>query len=278
MRDPYFQNGKTRVAGWRRRFHEVIFESDTPEGKAFDFALIAAILLSLLVVVLESVSWIRSAYGPVLRAAEWFFTILFTVEYIFRLVTVGIPIRYATSFFGLIDLAAVAPTYLSLFLPGAHYLLAVRVVRLLRIFRILKLATYLREAEVLMRALQASRRKIIVFLFAVLTLVTVLGSLMYLVEGEEHGFNNIPVSIYWAVVTLTTVGYGDIAPQTALGKVLASFVMIMGYAIIAVPTGIVTAELTRNLPRPVSGQCCPQCSAEGHDSDAVFCRRCGAHL
>ena len=269
---------KDRLLGWRRAVHEIIFESDTAAGKAFDIGLIAAILLSLMVVMLESVASVRQSHGPALRAAEWFFTVLFTIEYILRLVSVGMPVRYATSFFGLIDLVAVAPTYLSLVLPGAQYLLAIRSVRILRIFRILKLATYLSEADVIIRALRASRRKIIVFLFAVLTSVIVLGSLMYLVEGESHGFTSIPTSIYWAVVTLTTVGYGDIAPQTGLGKILACFIMILGYGIIAVPTGIVTAELTRGIPRHVSGQACPECGTEGHDSDATFCKHCSARL
>ncbi len=266
------------TCGWRRKAHEIIFESDTPAGRAFDVALIVLILMSLGAVVLESVGSLRAVSGRTLRAAEWFFTIVFSIEYILRLMTVGRPMRYAFSFYGIIDLLAVAPTYLSLLLPGAQYLLAVRVVRILRIFRILKLAQYLSEANIILLALRASKRKIIVFLFAVLTLVTVLGSLMYLVEGEENGFTSIPVSIYWAIVTLTTVGYGDISPRTPLGQALASFIMILGYAILAVPTGIVTAEFTRASLPPVSGQACPACGIQGHDMNAVFCKRCGAKL
>lgn len=264
--------------GWRRTLHEVIFESDTPAGKAFDVALIGAILVSVAVVMLESVATLRADYSGALRAAEWFFTVIFTVEYALRLASVSRPLRYARSFFGVVDLLAVVPTYLSLLLPGAQYLLVVRVVRILRIFRVLKLAQYLSEAQVIVRALRASRRKIIVFVSAVLTLVTVLGSLMYLIEGEANGFTSIPASVYWAIVTLTTVGYGDISPQNPLGQALASFIMILGYGIIAVPTGIVTAELTRAAVAPPSGQACPACGAEGHDLDAVHCKYCGAAL
>lgn len=274
-----------RPGGWRAALHEVIFESDTPSGRRFDVVLIAAILLSVAVVMLESTAAARAAYGEALRAAEWFFTILFTVEYGLRLASVGRPGKYASSFFGIVDLLAVLPTYLSLLMPGAQYLLVIRVLRILRIFRVLKLAQYLREAEVLVRALRASRRKIVVFIATVLTLVTILGSLMYLVEGPEHGFTSIPAGIYWAIVTLTTVGYGDISPQTPLGQALASFIMILGYGIIAVPTGIVTAELTRAaLPgaavtgASVSGQACPACGAEGHAPGAVYCNRCGVPL
>lgn len=209
---------------------------------------------------------------------EWFFTLLFTIEYVLRLLSVGKPLAYTTSFFGVVDLAAIIPTYLSLLLPGAQYLLVLRLLRVLRVFRVLKLAHYLSEADVLLAALRASRTKITVFLFTILTLVVILGSLIYLIEGEEHGFTSIPRSIYWTIVTLTTVGYGDIAPQTGPGQVLAAIIMIIGYGIIAVPTGIVTAELTRTERQHVSGQACPQCSAEGHDPDAQYCKYCGAEL
>jgi voltage-gated potassium channel len=209
---------------------------------------------------------------------EWVFTILFTVEYFLRLVSVRRPLAYATSFFGVVDLLAVAPTFLSLFVPGSQYLLVIRVLRLLRVFRIFKLAEHLSEADVLVRALRASRRKISVFLLAVLTLVVIIGSLLYVIEGEQNGFTSIPISIYWAVVTLTTVGYGDISPQTPLGQTLAAAVMIIGYGIIAVPTGIVTAELTQSARRTVSTQACPSCAAEGHDADAVYCKYCAARL
>jgi voltage-gated potassium channel len=230
-----------------------------------------------LVVLLESVNSIRDRYGVLLVAIEWFFTVIFTFEYILRLASVRKPFRYALSFYGLIDLAAILPTYLSLFIPGTQYLLTIRILRLLRIFRILKLTEYLSEASVITTALYASRRKISVFLLAILTLVIIIGTAIYVVEGEENGFTDIPTSIYWAIVTLTTVGYGDLAPKTAVGKILASAVMIAGYSIIAVPTGIVTAELTRTA-REVSTQVCPECHREGHDPDAVFCKYCGAKL
>ncbi|RJQ80204.1 MAG: ion transporter [Desulfobacteraceae bacterium] len=266
---------KTR---WREVLHEVIFEADTPAGRAFDVALIWAILLSVAVVLLESMRGIRALYGEVLYLAEWFFTILFTVEYILRLISVGRPLRYAVSFFGVVDLMAVMPTYLGVLLPGAHYLLTIRILRLLRIFRILKLTEYLTEAHVLTTALKASRRKISVFLLAVLTLVVIVGALMYIIEGEANGYTDIPTSIYWAIVTLTTVGYGDISPQTPFGKVLACLVMIAGYGIIAVPTGIVTVELAQSAGKKITTQTCPQCAKEGHDTNAKHCKFCGAAL
>jgi voltage-gated potassium channel len=264
-------------SGWRSRLHEIVFESDTRAGRAFDLTLIWLIVLSLVVIMLESVRSIRENYGEALIVVEWIFTILFSFEYLMRLLSVRKPLRYALSFYGLVDLMAIAPTYISLLVPGTHYLLTIRVLRLLRIFRILKLSEYLTEARVITTALRASRRKISVFLFAVLATVTVIGALMYVIEGEEHGFTDIPTSIYWAIVTLTTVGYGDLSPKTPLGKVLASLVMIIGYAIIAVPTGIVTAELTRTA-KSVSTQVCPECHAETHDADAVFCKYCAAKL
>lgn len=267
------------TTSWRRHLHEVIFEAETRAGKTFDIILLWCIILSVVVVVLESVAGVRARFGTWLVAAEWFFTILFTIEYILRLVSVTRPLRYAISFFGVVDLLAIIPTYMSLLLPGSQYLLVIRILRLLRVFRVLKLAEYLSEGQVIMRALGASRRKISVFLLAVLTLVVVIGSSMYVIEGEENGFVNIPVSIYWAIVTLTTVGYGDISPRTPLGQALASLVMILGYSIIAVPTGIVTAEFGRVArARIPTAQACPNCSAEGHDADAVHCKYCGAHL
>lgn len=265
-------------AAWRRKLHEIIFEADTPMGRAFDIALLWAITLSVLVVALESVARLRAQYGPVLLALEWGFTILFTVEYVCRLISVRRPFRYAASFFGVVDLLAILPTYLSLFVPGSQYLLVIRVLRLLRIFRLLKLVEYLHQADVLVTALRASRFKISVFLLTVLTLNVIIGAVMYVVEGEEHGFTDIPTSIYWAIVTLTTVGYGDISPGTGLGKAIASLVMLVGYGIIAVPTGIVTAELARAAQPTVSNQACPNCGAEGHDTDATFCKYCGAQL
>jgi voltage-gated potassium channel len=263
---------------WRFKLHEVIFEADTPAGKAFDIALLVAILASVLVVVLESVPSVRTSYGRTIWAAEWGFTILFTVEYLLRLIAVRQPARYARSFFGVVDLLAVLPTYLSMLLPGAQAFLVVRALRLLRVFRILKLGEFIGEARMLMLALKASVRKILVFLAAVLVLVLIIGSVMYLVETPESGFTSIPQSIYWAIVTLTTVGYGDIAPQSVLGRILASLVMILGYGLIAVPTGIVTVELSQGRNKVVSTQACPNCGLQGHDPDARHCKYCGAPL
>ena len=262
----------------RARIHEIIFEADTPAGKIFDVALLVAIVLSVAAVLLESVSGIRQQHGTTLRAVEWFFTLLFTAEYILRLACVGRPLRYARSFFGIVDLLAIAPTYLSLFIPGAHTLIVIRALRLLRVFRVLKLAHFVGEARMLRVALRQSTRKIIVFMGTVLTLVLIVGALMYLIEGERSGFTSIPQSVYWAIVTMTTVGYGDIAPQTVIGKVLASAVMIMGYGIIAVPTGIVTVELASAGKKSISTQACPQCGADGHDPDAIYCKYCASKL
>ncbi len=267
------------TTGWRQRLYEIIFESDTFEGKAFDIALLVLIAASTLTVLLESIPAFHDQYFTILLIIEWSFTILFTIEYILRLISVRRPLRYATSFYGLVDLLAILPTYLSILFPGGQYFLVIRALRLLRIFRIFKLAEYLNEANIIMRALQASRRKIGVFLLAVLLLVTIIGALIYVVEGEASGFTDIPTSIYWAIVTLTTVGYGDIAPQTPLGKAIASLVMLIGYSIIAVPTGIVTAELSRPLRAgQVTTQVCPYCAREGHDNDAIYCKFCGNML
>jgi voltage-gated potassium channel len=263
---------------WRMKLHEVIFEADTPAGKWFDVLLILAILASVVMVMLDSVGSIQNAYGPILLAGEWFFTILFTIEYVLRLLSVGRPLAYATSFYGIVDLLAILPTYLSILIPGAQYLLVIRILRVLRIFRILKLVQYLGEARMLTQALRASRRKITVFLIVVLTLVTIFGSLIYLVEDPKDGFTSIPKSIYWSIVTLTTVGYGDISPQTGLGQLLSALIMIIGYGIIAVPTGIVTVELAQAFKRQISTQACPECSAEGHDIDAKHCKYCGSRL
>lgn len=263
----------------RARLHEVIFEADTPAGRAFDILLLLAIVASVVVVMLESVAAVRAQAGPALRALEWGFTVLFTVEYLLRLFSVHRPLRYAVSAFGVIDLLAILPTYLSVILPGAQSLLVVRLLRLLRVFRVLKLAEYLRESRVLITALRASRRKIAVFLLTVVSIVVVVGALMYLVEGEAHGFTSIPLSVYWAVVTLTTVGYGDLAPATPVGQALAVLLMLTGYGIIAVPTGIVTVELSRAASTAsVSTRACPACGLAAHEHDAVYCRRCGAQL
>jgi voltage-gated potassium channel len=262
--------------GWRGQLHEVIFGWETPAGRLFDLSLILAISLSVLAVMLESIGEFRVAYGAEIYYAEWFFTGLFTIEYGLRLVSVQRPGRYATSFFGTIDLLAILPTYLSIFFPGAQYLLVIRLLRILRVFRVLKLAKYVASANVIMAALKASAHKIAVFMVTVLTLVTIVGSLVYFVEGAANGFTSIPRSIYWAIVTVTTVGYGDISPQTVLGQLLASMVMLMGYAIIAVPTGIVTVELARL--RSEKADQCPRCGHDRHDSDARFCKRCGERL
>lgn len=262
----------------RQILFEIIFEADTFGGKLFDVALIACILVSVLVVMLDSVSSIHVKHHDLLYALEWSFTILFTVEYIFRLICVGKPIRYAVSFFGIVDLFSILPTYMSLFFLGSRYLSVVRILRVLRIFRVLKLGHHIKEAAALKKALYASRRKILVFLFAVLTLVVIIGSLMYVVENAQNGFTSIPRSIYWAIVTLTTVGYGDISPVTELGQFLAAIVMIMGYSIIAIPTGIVTVELSQSSKEKQNTQACPNCSAEGHDFDAIYCKFCGTRL
>ena len=263
---------------WQAKIHEIIFEADTPAGKLFDVLLILSIVLSVIVVFLDSVRGISNSYSSVLYCLEWIFTILFTIEYIFRLMAVGRPMRYATSFFGVVDLLAILPTYLSVLLPGSQYLLVIRVLRVLRIFRVFKLVQYLGEAQLLMNALRASRRKITVFLFTVMTVVVIVGSLMYMIEGEKNGFTSIPKSIYWAIVTLTTVGYGDISPNTNIGQALAALLMITGYSVIAVPTGIVTVEMSQAFKKKISTQACPVCSAEGHDSDATYCKYCGAKL
>ena len=262
----------------RARVHEVIFEADTKAGRLFDLALIWSILISVAAVMLDSVAAVQARYGDVLAAIEWFFTILFTIEYLLRLWCIGKPLRYATSFFGVVDVLAILPTYLSLFLPGSRYLLVIRILRVLRIFRVLKLVQYLDEAQVMIRALRAAGRKIAVFFATVMSLVVIFGSVMYIIEGEAHGFTSIPRSIYWAIVTMTTVGYGDISPQTAVGQTIAAVIMLIGFTIIAVPTGIVASEMSRAQGRQVSTRSCGQCAAEGHDADALHCKRCGAAL
>jgi len=269
---------RNTVKGLRQKIYEIIFEADTPAGKAFDIALIITILLSVAAVMLDSMAQVRVKYGLALYIAEWAFTALFTLEYILRLACVRSPIKYATSFFGMVDLMAVLPTYLSLLLPGSQYLLVIRIIRVLRVFRILKFAQHTREARLLMQALYASRRKITVFLLAVISLVVILGSLMYVIEGDQHGFTSIPISVYWAIVTLTTVGYGDISPQTPLGQVLAAIIMIMGYSIIAIPTGIVGVELAEAYRKKAQDRACPDCGSQGHDVDANHCKYCGGGL
>ncbi|WP_372874255.1 ion transporter [Pseudomonas sp.] len=264
---------------WRQRLYVIIFHTDTPAGQRFDRWLLLTILASLVVVMLDSIDSIHSQYGAQLLGLEWGFTALFAIEYITRLYCSPKPLRYAFSFFGLVDLLAVLPAILALLYADAQYLLIIRVVRMLRVFRVLKLSRYLRQANFLLTALRGSRQKIIVFFVGIATLVTVYGTLMYVIEGPANGFTSIPISIYWAVVTLTTVGFGDIVPHTPLGQALATLVMITGYSIIAVPTGIFTAELASAMR--ADGQlehACPHCHKDRHDSTAAFCNRCGGPL
>ena len=263
----------------RDRIRIIIFEADTKAGRRFDVTLIGLILLSVLTVMLDSVPQINAEYGQQLYYAEWFFTLLFTVEYAVRLWCIEHSWRYAKSFYGVVDLLSVLPTYLSLWLPGAQFFLAVRILRVLRVFRVLRMVRYVGEAELIAQALAASRRKITVFVASVLALMVIFGALMYVVEGGTNpAFASIPHSIYWAVTTMTTVGYGDITPTTPLGQSLASFIMIMGYGIIAVPTGIVTLELNEANRRQANTRTCSDCSAEGHSREASYCWRCGAPL
>ena len=262
----------------KQTVHTVIFEAETPAGKAFDVGLIITILASVLAVFLDTINSIHQEYGELFYQVEWVFTILFTIEYGLRLWCINNRWSYARSFFGLVDLLGILPTYLSLFVVGAQYLLVIRILRVLRVFRILRLMRFVGEAELLMAAMRSSRRKITVFFLSVLTMVVVFGSLMYVVEGEEHGFTSIPESIYWAIVTLTTVGFGDITPETPLGKALASLVMIMGYAVIAVPTGIFALEMGQAERAQRNTRTCPHCAAEGHSMEATYCWRCGSHL
>jgi len=271
---------------WRNWLYVVIFRHDTRAGRAFDVALLLAIAGSVCVVLLESVERVRARHGPALVVAEWAFTILFTIEYVLRILSVRERRAYVLSPLGLVDLASILPTYLSLAIGGAQTLTVVRALRLLRVFRVLKMPNYLSEASRLTGALRASRRKIIVFVVTVLTIVLIVGSMMYLIEGPEHGFTSIPTGMYWAIVTLTTVGYGDISPRTPLGQFVASAVMILGYGIIAVPTGIVTAELVNQerdaaaaaAARAPGRRACPGCGREGHDADAKHCKYCGGEL
>ena len=260
------------------KIHEIIFEADTKEGKRFDIWLIIFILLSVFGVMLSSVSSIDEQYGYILHNLEWFFTFLFTIEYMLRIYSVQKPWKYIFSFMGIVDFLAIIPTYLVFIYVPIGVLVDIRILRLLRIFRVFKLSSYLRGAYTMQIALRSSRPKIIVFLLSVVLLVVLLGTLMYVIEGQQNGFDNIPKSIYWSVVTLTTVGYGDVVPVTALGKLIASIIMIMGYGIIAVPTGIVSADMARHSSKSVSTQACRSCSKEGHDVDATHCKFCGEQL
>ena len=264
---------------WQFRLHEIIYESNTPAGKAFDVGLLFAIFTSITIVMLDSVHSLHHRFGSMFNAIEWGFSILFTVEYILRLICIKKPFRYVFSLLGIIDLIALIPSYLSIFFVGAQSLLVFRALRLLRVFRIFKLGHFLTEINFLTTALKGSVRKISIFLLTVLMLTVILGSIMYLVEKRENGFSNIPESIYWAIVTITTVGYGDISPVTPMGKLVAAVVMLIGYSIIAVPTGILTHDLAmlarqkKELP-----ESCPSCSREGHDEDAEYCKYCGSSL
>lgn len=260
------------------RIHIIIDGTDTKSGKLFDIILLLAIMVSVLVVMLDSVLYLRLQYRALFHWAEWFFTVLFTIEYALRLYSAPNRRRYATSFFGVVDLLALLPTYLSLFFTGTQYLLVVRILRILRIFRVFKLKSYMHQAGFLAAAFKTSQHKITVFFISLLLLVTIFGSVLYVVEGPENGFTSIPRSIYWAVVTLTTVGYGDMSPKTPLGQAIASMVMITGYAIIAVPTGIFTAELTRTMRPQLQPVACPNCGKFGHATGAKFCDRCGHDL
>lgn len=264
----------------KEKIHEIIFEADTPWGKRFDIFLLAVIIASVIAVMLETVPSLNEEYGKLFLIIEWVFTIFFTLEYLLRLYCVYRPVKYAKSFFGIIDLLAILPTYLSLFIVGAQSLLVIRILRLMRVFRVFKLGHFLAEGDQLLRALKASRAKITVFMLFIVLLVTIIGSVMYIVEGgqENTGFSSIPQSVYWAIVTLTTVGYGDITPSTNLGRLLSAIVMMLGYAVLAVPTGIVSVELFKDKKTEVTTQACRYCGEEGHDDDAVHCKYCGESL
>ncbi|NUO00039.1 MAG: ion transporter [Saprospiraceae bacterium] len=271
------KSGNSRL---RERLHEIIFEADTWEGKLFDLVIMALIVISTLVVIIESVDWIGVKFGRTLYLLEWGFTAIFTLEFLLRLYTVKRPMRYVFSFFGFIDLLSVIPAYVGLIIPGAQSLIAIRALRLIRIFRVFKLGYFLKEGFVIVGALRASRAKITVFLTFILLSIIVIGAIMYLVEGGMNDdFSSIPKSMYWAIVTLTTVGYGDITPITGFGQFLSALVMIMGYAVIAVPTGIVSSELIQATKKvSTNTQACPACSNQGHDDDANFCKYCGSKL
>ncbi|MDX9773002.1 MAG: ion transporter [Bacteroidales bacterium] len=261
----------------KKKIYEIIFEADTPAGKAFDITIIVLIFLSVLLVLLDSITPVREKYSVLIHLLEWLVTAIFLVEYILRIYVLGRPFRYIFSFYGIIDLMAILPNFLGLIFTGGQSLMVIRAVRLLRVFRIFKLSRYTLAGRLLIRALFRSREKIFMFISVILTMVVIFGTIMYLIEGEENGFTSIPVSIYWAIVTLTTVGYGDISPVTGFGQFLASIVMILGYAIIAVPTGIVTSEMIR-MPSGNNTQVCARCMFDRHDDDALYCKRCGTLL
>lgn len=269
----------TQKESLRKRLYHIIFEAETRAGKWFDVILLILILSSVTVVTLESVVDLRRRFLTLFITLEWIFTIIFTIEYFVRIYSSPRPLRYMVSFFGIVDLLSIIPTYLSLFILGSQYFLVIRVLRLLRVARIFKLTRFINEGQVLSKALRASTAKILVFLGVVITIVIIVGSMMYIIEGAKSGFTSIPRSIYWTIVTLTTVGYGDIAPQSALGQILASVIMIMGYGIIAVPTGIVSVELAKTEKTPLAPtKVCPNCHQEGHPSNANYCFNCGYHF
>lgn len=264
---------------WRDKIHDIIYEADTPQGKLFDVLLLFIILTSVIFVMIESVQGLPDTIYTILYIGEWLITIFFTIEYILRILTVKKPWNYIFSFYGIIDFLSTIPLYLSFILAGSNYLLTVRALRLLRVFRILKVTRYIGESNKLKIALLQSRAKILIFLFTVVIIAIISGTLMYLIEGPEHGFNNIPHSIYWCIVTLTTVGYGDISPGTPLGQFIASVIMILGYGIIAVPTGIVTAEMTKGkVEVELNTQACLNCNEDHHKDGAKFCHKCGELL
>ena len=271
---------KKKHKNWKSRLHEIIYEADTKEGKFFDVVLLILIIMSIVVVMLESVKSFQAEHAELLNIAEWIITILFSIEYIIRIISIKKPSEYIFSFYGIIDFLSTIPKYLAIYFTGTHTLVALRALRLMRVFRILKLARFIGASDNLIRALKASKAKIFVFLSFVVILCIILGTIMYLVEGEENGFTNIPRSVYWAIVTMTTVGYGDIAPQTGFGQFLASLIMILGYGIIAIPTGIVSAEMTKSNDEKVhlNTQSCPNCANPNHKDDAVFCHECGEKL
>lgn len=273
-------NPESHEKNWKSKLHEIIYEADTKAGKLFDVVLLWLILISIALVMLESVKELDAKYHMFFDVSEWIITILFTLEYIARIISVKRPKHYIFSFYGIIDLLSTIPKYLSLIFGGTHALVALRALRLMRVFRILKLVRFVGEANSLGKALKASRYKILVFISAVFIICIIVGTVMYLIEGEVHGFTSIPRSVYWAIVTLTTVGFGDIAPQTALGQVVASFVMILGYGVIAIPTGIVTAEYSRQSKQPVAlnTQVCSHCHNDKHRDGAVYCDDCGKKL
>jgi voltage-gated potassium channel len=276
MANPTTSDVKATSSTMKEKIHEVIFEADTPSGKYFDIALLLSIIVSVIAVSLESIESIDKVYHSQLVIIEWFFTILFTIEYILRLYSTEHSVKYSTSFFGVVDLLAILPTYLSIFIPGAQSLLVIRGLRLLRIFRVFKLSRYLGEANILSEAIIQSRTRIVVFLSTITVLSFITGAGMYLVEGPKHGFTSIPQSVYWAITTLTSTGYGDTVPITPIGKMLAIFIMIMGYSLIIVPTGIISTEMMKL--GDISTQACKNCSKEGHDFNAKFCKHCGFEL